>query len=68
MTSFPTAFLAEKPLVHVRRIPDAKATCSTGKEKVKPRWMVPPDGEDLLDSWDWRNWEDVRNASTESAR
>lgn len=37
--SFPMAFLAEKPFVHVRRVPESRAVCSTGNEKVRARGM-----------------------------
>ena len=48
MTSFPIAFLAEKPFVQVRSVPESRAVCSTGKENVRARGMC--DGSELF----WR--------------
>lgn len=65
-TSWPMAFLAEKPLVHVRIFPDPSAVCSTGKEKVSPRGMSA-DGESSS-CGDKSSEVAVKNASTDSAR
>lgn len=82
-TSCPTAFFAEKPLVHVSNKPESRAFCSTGKEKVSPRWIA---GGSARGSSGSRNGsalseagipsmdvsapviDSVKNASTESAR
>lgn len=71
------AFLAEKPLVHVRIFPLLRAVCSTGKLKVRPSGRAlsflastssrADDEKGLADSVGEMG-EDVRKASTESAR
>lgn len=79
--SCPTAFFAAKPLVQVRSVPESSASCSTGKENVRPRFTT---GESALWSSACEEREagiageveaavagvvaSVRKASTESAR
>lgn len=72
-TSFPIAFLAAKPLVQVSRIPSSRAVCSTGKENVRPRGMAGASEAKSPRSLGrlvvvGEEAEDVRKASTESAR
>ena len=64
-TSFPVAFLAEKPFVQVNNIPESKAFCSTGKENVRPRCKV---SVAELEGGEGRGEVEVRKAATESAR
>ena len=74
------AFLAEKPFVQVRSVPESRAVCSTGKENVSARGMY--DESELsprMASWNPLGASDggmalegepesVRKVSTESAR
>lgn len=69
------AFFAAKPLVQVRSTPESSAVCSTGKEKVRPRWIaggsLSREGEERDEGISEEATalaESVRNASTESAK
>jgi len=64
------AFFAEKPFVHVRRIPLSSAVCSTGNENVRPNGIADESASSGfgLGEYSCDSALDVRNASTESAR